>query len=236
MVNSIAMKSPSPVRRLRFCNHLVGIGFAALAALASSPATAQESRSSPFDVYVLIDRSSAMAGSAAPAAEWLCADLVDGRLIDGDRLTVWTFADRPEALASGVLGADLGRADLKARLRSIPVAARPADISAALDAAARAESARADRRLPAYVLLVSAFREDAAEADEPSGWLRFARIVDHPGWKEAVVGLNWDEKVRRAAAEYEKSAADADGPARAGYADMGLPADFGVASAAGRAD
>ena len=49
-------------------------------------------RTEPIDAYILIDVSAAMGPAVADAARSICDAVVDGILIEGDRLSVWAFS------------------------------------------------------------------------------------------------------------------------------------------------
>ena len=122
--------------------------------LVSLPAVvfAADVRVQPIDAFILLDRSTAMAGSVAAAGEWLCDSFVDPILMEGDRVTVWSFSDGATLIADASIGVPGSKEGLKEAIRSVSSDSGGPDFPAAIRAAARAEAARGDRNRMAVVM------------------------------------------------------------------------------------
>ncbi|HCM25506.1 MAG: hypothetical protein A2Z99_11375 [Treponema sp. GWB1_62_6] len=177
--------------------------------LVSLPAVvfAADVRVQPIDAFILLDRSTAMAGSVAAAGEWLCDSFVDPILMEGDRVTVWSFSDGATLIADASIGVPGSKEGLKEAIRSVSSDSGGPDFPAAIRAAARAEAARGDRNRMAVVMVASALTlrtdaKDYAEDTETASLLRFSRVEDHAGWKLVSIGLGIGESVKAAAVNF----------------------------------
>jgi len=170
-------------------------------------------RKTPIDVYLLIDASRAWSERAA-AVDWVCGHLVDGILLGGDRLSVWSAADKPRLVAALTVDAPENKESIKKTLRGMQQESAGADYAAALREAAAAEASRPSRGPIALALLVGGFTAgsntlggggDSPGTDE---LLRYSRVEDFPGWKAVTVGLGIGPQARSAAAAYMESLSD----------------------------
>lgn len=192
-------KAGSPVRLLATL---------AMALAALSPAMAQDARKGLVDAFVVLDLSSTMAPALGDAVSWVCGTVVDGMLQDGDSIAVYAAGSSVRQVLQGTIGADLDKETVKATVRGLEPeqgpTARTADLSGALGAVSAAIRSRDRSGRLAWVVLASAMAADGAGRDTARR-LRYSRIVDHPGWREIVVGLDIaaivDSSVRKLADE-----------------------------------
>ncbi|MDR2184727.1 MAG: hypothetical protein LBO80_03530 [Treponema sp.] len=153
-------------------------------------------RTLPVDVYVILDASPAMGDRRGEAVKWLCDDLIDGRLLEGDTLTILMAGDKTELLFSGSLNSGEKEA-AKQALSRIPADSGPADYPGALREAASRQAGKADRM--SYTLLVSGTTGPSAAS---GGLVRYSRVDEFSGWRVLTVGLGIDQRVKAAAAAF----------------------------------
>jgi hypothetical protein len=157
-------------------------------------------RNAPAAFNLIIDGSAALSNVLDEVAEWISGELVDRRLQEGDRITVWSAGNTAEVLYSGTLRGGDEKAALKKILQSFSAKGDKADFSGAL----REARERSSTQSITYTLLVSA----SASALSPTllgpqaSLVRFSRVEEFRGWRALVVGLNIDSQVRRAVAAY----------------------------------
>jgi hypothetical protein len=153
-------------------------------------------RTLPADVYVILDASPAMGDRRGEAVQWLCDELIDGRLLEGDTLTIVNVGAATEPIFSGSLGAEKKEA-AKQALRRAPAGGGPADYPGALREAASRQAGGAGRIR--YTLLVSGTTGPSAAS---GALVRYSRVDEFSGWRVLTVGLGIDQQVRAAAAEF----------------------------------
>ncbi|MDR1375102.1 MAG: hypothetical protein LBJ24_09045 [Treponema sp.] len=153
-------------------------------------------RTLPADVYVILDISPAMGEHREEAVQWLCDDLIDGRLLEGDTLTVLVAGENPEPVFSDSLNAEKREA-AKQVLRRIPAGGGPADYPGSLKAAASRQTGKAGRI--SYTLLVSGTIGPSAAS---GGLVRYSKVDEFSGWRVLTVGLGIDQQVKAAAAAF----------------------------------
>jgi hypothetical protein len=152
----------------------------------------------PIDVNLIIDGSASQAGVKEEISAWVLSRL-DQILMEGDRVTIWSAGDSARVVYTGRINNDADREAVRNSIREISASSGSADFSGALrDAAGRQSSGFS------YTLLVCA--SPAALSSILSGpqasLLRFSRIEEFSGWRALVVGLNLEQRVRRAAANF----------------------------------
>lgn len=175
------------------------LGLALVLAAGRFPCGA-DTRSAPAAFNLIIDGSAALSNVLDEVTEWIFGELVDRRLQEGDRITIWSAGDTAEVLYSGTLRGGEEKAALKKILQSLSAKGERADFSGAL----RDALARSSNQSITYTLLVSA----SASALSPTllgpqaNLVRFSRIEEFRGWRALVVALNIDSQVRQAVAAY----------------------------------
>ncbi|MDR2021449.1 MAG: hypothetical protein LBQ14_11870 [Treponema sp.] len=153
-------------------------------------------RTLPADVYVILDVSPAMGDRREEAVKWLCDDLIDGRLLEGDTLTILAAGDKTELIFSGSLNAAEKEA-AKQALRRTPAGGGPADYPGALRETASRQTAKTGRM--SYTLLISGTTGPSAAS---GGLVRYSRVDEFSGWRVLTVGLGIDQRVKTAAAAF----------------------------------
>jgi hypothetical protein len=161
--------------------------------------SAGDQRALPMDMYVIIDGSSALKNGRDAALAWICDDLVDGLLMEGDRLSVWNAGEKAVLLFSGSLTGDDTKEDAKNAIRGAAAGGGSPDYAGAL----REVPAAGNRDRLVYTILVSGPGfSPAGGGNDIAALLRYSRVQDYPGWRTIVADMGIDERVRNAAAAY----------------------------------
>jgi hypothetical protein len=166
-------------------------------------AFADDTRSLALDLYLIIDGSSTLENSKDDTIAWICDQVVDRFLIDGDKISIWTAGDTAQLIYSDTVSGAAGKEALKARLRSLDTSGQRADFSGALREAASRASQTGAGRLP-YTLLVTASAEALGPAltGSDQALFRWFRSEKYERWQVLVVAPNIGTKVRQAASAY----------------------------------
>jgi hypothetical protein len=184
------------------------LGLAALLFFFPASLRAGDTRTTPMNVNIIIDGSPAFKNGKDDAVRWLCDEVVDKIIINGDRLTIWLAGSRAETLYSDrIKGAD-DKEGVKRLLKSIsPENARnggsPADFIGALrEAASRVSGEFTSQNT--YTLLVSGSASSLSSAleNDRTGLLRFFKTEEFANWRALVIALGITPQVQRAAAAY----------------------------------
>ncbi|MCL1927459.1 MAG: VWA domain-containing protein [Treponema sp.] len=156
-------------------------------------------RTIPIDVYIIVDSSSAMEKGKEEAMAWLCNTVIDGMLLQEDRIWIWAAGSGPDLIYSGSLG---NKEEAKAAVRSIRFQGNAADYRGALQQA-RVLAGTSNRTT--YTLLVSGSgaKDPPTREAESAGLLRYSRVESFSGWRVLTVGLDLDPKVTRASSFYK---------------------------------
>ena len=156
-------------------------------------------RTTPIDVYIIVDSSSAMEKGREEAVNWLCTTVIDGILLTGDRIWIWTAGNRPELIYSGTLG---NKEDAKAAIRGIRYEGNAADYRGALQEA-KNQAGKSNRT--SYTLLISGSgaKDPPSQEAESAGLLQHSRVESFSGWRVLTVGFDLGPKVHRASAYYK---------------------------------
>jgi hypothetical protein len=180
------------------------------AALLFFPASlwAGDTRTTPMSVNIIIDGSPAFKDGKDEALNWLCGEVVDKVINNGDRLTIWLAGSKAETLYSDRIKGEDDKEGVKRLLKSIsPENARnggsPADFIGALrEAASRVSGEAAPQNT--YTLLVSGSASSLSSAleNDRTGLLRFFKTEEFTNWRTLVIALGITPQVQRAAAAY----------------------------------
>jgi hypothetical protein len=164
---------------------------------------AQDIRTIPLDMYLIVDGSSQTPGAENETAAWIGEQIIDRVLKEGDSLTLWSAGSKAQVLFSGILeGAD-GKDAAKAKLNALDASGGVPDFAGALrDAAAR--SARGSSGRISYTLLVSASAEALAPAltGRDADLFRWSRVEEYSRFRVLVLAPNIHNQVRQAATAY----------------------------------
>lgn len=174
---------------------------------------AEDRRSIPLDMYLIIDSSSSFEGAKNDAISWINGQVVDRILAEGDTVTIWAAGDSPRLLYSGgvsVSGAaaegTAGGTDIKTLLRAFSADGATADFSGALKEAAARASQTPRERLPCTMLVTaSAEGLERALTGDARALFKWFRSEKYERWQALIVDPNIAQKVRDAAASYMRS-------------------------------
>ena len=156
-------------------------------------------RTTPIDVYIIVDSSSAMEKGKEEAVNWLCTNVIDGILLTGDRVWIWTAGTRSELIYSGTLG---NKEEIKTAIRAIQYQGNAADYRGALEEAKN--QARKSNRT-SYTLLISGSgaKDPPSQEAESAGLLLHSRVESFSGWRVLTIGLDFGTKIRKSSAYYK---------------------------------
>jgi hypothetical protein len=163
--------------------------------------SAEDIRTKPLDMFLILDGSEALKSGKDQAVQWLCDYVVDGLLREGDRVTLWAAGDRAKRIFSETIAGPDTKEGLKTAIRSITAEAAVADYRGALREAAGLTTGE-DTRIT-YTLMIN-----GTDIGKPSltgdtvELVRYSRIREYPGWRVMVVGLGIGPQVRKAASAY----------------------------------
>jgi len=167
------------------------------------PLNAEDKRTIPLDLYLIIDGSSALQNSKNDAVAWVNGEVVDGILMDGDKITIWTAGDNARLVYSDTVNGAAGKKGIKDVLATMDARGRSADFSGALrDAASRASQAAQNRMAVTMLVTASAEAMEPAITGSGQGLLRWFRSEKYVRWQVLIVGPNLGTKVQQAAAAY----------------------------------
>jgi hypothetical protein len=156
------------------------------------PLQAQAARA-PIDINLIIDGSGAFSGVKQEVTAWVLGQL-DQMLVDGDRVTVWNAGPTAKVVYTGT-----DKDAVKNSIQGFSGSGNSADFSGALrDASSRQSSSFS------YTLLISATPGALSSllSGPQAGLLRYSRVEEFTGWRALVVGLNIDNKVRKATSDF----------------------------------
>jgi len=183
-----------------FGKKLLFWGIFCLLAASTTSLWGADTRTTPIDLYLIVDSSSAMERGKQEAVAWLCSTVVDGILQPGDRIWIWTAGAKPELVYSDTQGAD--KEGAKTALRSIRFEGNAADYRGALREVQTRASQSGGR--VTYTLLISGSgaKDPPSREAESAGLLRYSRVDHFSGWRVLTVGLDLNPKVRQASSYY----------------------------------
>ena len=154
----------------------------------------------PINVNLIIDGSPSFLDVKEEVTSWVCERL-DQILVNGDRVTVWNAGSSAKVIYQDTINGGAGMEAVKKSIRELSASASgTADFSGALRGAAAQQQISSF----SYTLLISASADALSSVLESpqANLLRFSRVEEFPAWRALVVGLNLDNRVRRAAAVF----------------------------------
>ena len=164
-----------------------------LLAVCVSSAWGANNRTTPIDVYIIVDSSTAMEKGREEASAWLCNTIIDGMLLQEDRIWIWTAGSKPELIYSGTLG---NKEEAKSAIRSIRYQGDTADYKGALQEA-KNQANRSNRTTYALLISGSGAKDPPSREAESAGLLQYSRVENFSGWRVLTVGLDVGSKVNR---------------------------------------
>ena len=167
---------------------------------------AEDKRTIPLDMFLIIDGSSALRSSKNDAVSWINQQVVDRILVDGDRITVWNAGDRAQVIYSDTISASSGKDALKEKLKALDAAGKTADFSGAIREVLPRVSQTPKERL-AYTMLITASAEvlEPALNSSSQSMLRWFRSEKYERWQVLIVEPDIGRKVRQNAQAYMSS-------------------------------
>jgi hypothetical protein len=169
----------------------------------SSFLSAEDKRSIPMDLYMIIDASSSFGSAKSEAVAWFSAQVVDRYLMDGDTVTIWSAGDRAELLYSGEISSSGAKSEIKNKLQSLATEEKKADFNAALRELESRVSKTAQNRF-SYSMLITASAGglETALAGNSQNLLKWFRTEKYERWQALIVAPGINQKVSAAAANY----------------------------------
>ena len=158
-----------------------------------------DTRSSNIDLNLILDGSGALSGVIGEVAAWF-SDTLDQILLPGDRITVWSAGEVAKVVFSETIKNDTDKENVKKVIQEFSADGEDADFSGALQEAA----SRLSGNTITYTLLISASTAALSPTllGPQANLMRFSRVEEFRGWQTLVIGLNFDSKVRQAAAAF----------------------------------
>jgi len=167
---------------------------------------AQQRRSIPLDMYLIIDSSSALEQSRGEILSWIHEQVVDRILMEGDRITIWAAGDSARVIHSATISGDAGKREIRERLQTLEASGQTPDFPGALrDLYSRL--AQSDRNRLSYSMLITAsvMGLQPTLTGNAQHLLRWSRSEKSSRWQALVVSPNIGGRVRQAAAAYMSS-------------------------------
>jgi len=157
----------------------------------------------PINVNLIIDGSTAFLDVKEEITSWIC-DRLDQLLVDGDKVTVWNAESSVKVIYSNNISGSAGKEDVKKSIREQTASGNSASDKADFSGALREAAGQKPISSFSYTLLISASADALSPILESSqaNLLRFSRVEEYSSWRALVVGLNLDEKVKKAAAAF----------------------------------
>ena len=187
-------------------NNIRAILFLIVLVIFSFPLTAEDSRTIPLDLNLIIDGSSSLETFKNDAVAWISEKVVDRILVAGDKITIWTAGDKAQVIYSDTLSGTTGKQEIKDKLKALGTSGKTADFSGALrDAAARVSQTAADRLAVTMLITASAEGLEPTLTGSAQGLLRWFRSEQYERWQVLIVGPEIGKKVQQAAAAYMSS-------------------------------
>jgi len=167
---------------------------------------ADDRRTIPLDLYLIIDCSESINGVKNDALSWLSSKVVDRLLIEGDKVTIWSAGDSAQIIYNGEISASGGKREITDLLQNLVTDGKTADFPGALRDLAPRVSQTSQNRL-AYTVIVtsSAGSLESTLTGSSQAMLRWSRAEKYSGWQVFVAAPDITPKVRQAALNYMSS-------------------------------
>lgn len=170
----------------------------------SSVLGAEDRRTIPLDMYLIIDGSESFQSVKNDAVVWLSGQVVDRILMEGDKVTIWTAGEKAEIIYSGEItsgGDEIGQ--IKDLLLAVDTGGKDADFSGALIELQPKFLQTPENRLP-YSMLVtsSAGGLGGTLSGSSQGILRWSRSKKYERWQVLTFAPGLGRMVNQAATAY----------------------------------
>jgi len=163
---------------------------------------AEDIRTLPLDMNLIIDGSAAFENSRSGAFAWINEQVVDRILMDGDTISIWLAGDSAELVYSDTVSA-AGKGAIKTKIQELDTSGESADFAGALGEAASRISRTGDSTI-SYTMLITASAQALAPAltGASQNLFRWSRSEWYERWQVLVVAPNISGRVRQAASDY----------------------------------
>jgi len=167
---------------------------------------ADEKRSIPLDLYLVIDCSESINGVKNDVLAWVSSKVVDRLLIEGDKVTIWSAGDKSQIIYNGEISASGGKREITDLLQNLVTNGKTADFPGALtDLAPRVSQTSQNRMSYTLIVTSSAGRLESTLTGSSQALLRWSRAEKYSGWQVLVAAPDIAPKVRQAALNYMSS-------------------------------
>ena len=166
---------------------------------------AEDLRSIPLDLYLIVDASEGFQRTREEAVAWINDEVIDRLLQEGDRLVIWSAGETARIMHSETIGSEKNEA--KQKLENLEILGRSADISTAIrEAVLRSQRDTGPDRI-SFTLMVGGSAGILAPAlrGNTAGLFRWSKAVKYSRWQALVLAPGIGEDVRKAAAAYMAS-------------------------------
>lgn len=168
--------------------------------------SAEDRRTIPLDMYLIIDGSLALENSKNDAVSWISQQVVDRILMEGDRITVWNAGDKPEIIHSETISAASGTGAIKDKLQTLSTEGKTADFSSAMrEVLPRVSQTPGDRISYTVLIASSATSLGPAFSGSSQNLFRWFRSKKYERWQVLVIAPDIGGKVQQSAQAYMSS-------------------------------
>ena len=168
--------------------------------------SAEDSRTIPLDLYLIIDDSEAFQNAKDNAIAWVNEQVLDRLLMEGDSVTIWTAGDSARILYSGEISTLDAKKDIQDTLNSIEPEGKTTDFIGALRELELVLSLTPQDRLPYSVLVTASARNLwPALTGNSQSLLRWFRTEKYERWQALIIAPGINQRVSQAASTYMDS-------------------------------
>jgi hypothetical protein len=164
------------------------------------PVFSADIRTEPIEAYVLLETSAAMGNAVPDAADWICDKVIDGILIPGDRLSVWSFSAGAARLIDRQTFIQQDKENIKAGIRGLAADNKAPKLALALTELLQETRRWASPGKTTFLVVAGSLVE--SDSHETEMLLKRSKVTDFPGWKAVVVGVGIDGKVTESTKAY----------------------------------
>jgi hypothetical protein len=165
--------------------------------------SAQNTRSIPLDLFLIIDGSVSLENSKNDVISWVNDYIVDRVLVDGDQVYIWTAGDNIRLIHSGTISGVNERNEIKDKLKSLDTSGTTANFTAALTEASQRSSRTDPNRLPLTMLVASSAAVlHTSLTTNSREMFRWSRSERYERWQVFFIGLSIGPRVRQAAQDF----------------------------------
>ena len=161
--------------------------------------TAQDKRSIPLDLVLIIDDSSFFAACKSTALDWINRELVEAVLADGDSLTIWAAGDDARVIYKDSVKSQ--KEPIRNSLKTLQSTGKKAEFAKAL--AEASAGSKTDRSRFNMIMLVSGSAAALSASMSGSADLfRWSRVDEYAGWQVLVAAPGIGNDVQKAVSAY----------------------------------